>query len=545
MNKADAYYIKNLKNILENGFWDENPRPKYKDGTPAHSKFITGVYETYDISKGEFPITTLRNTAIKTGIREILWIYQKQSNCIESAREMGITWWDEWMNSNGNLDRAYSHNLESHRPKEMKRLVKKVKPIILDVNVFKVIPLEKVQEIRESIDNKIYESKYRCYGKYIIINEYIKDNRVYIDCQFLQTGYICSIRKDSFKKNQHPTDNFVRTLYSVGYLGNYVNVQNFTKFEVKALKKIWLDMIKRCYDNTKPDYGKIFVHQDWHSFENFLRDIRYVPQYHLAKEDDFIGWELDKDYYGSNGYSKDTCAFLLKSENILYRKTQIPPIKIIDDRGNVFYELSYCSLARTLKLSNGYVRNVVKRGHYKNLKFSFVNDSENLYRYELSRNQINDLLKELKENPYGRRHMVSLWNWGNMDKKELVECAFMTMWSVRKNNEEYYLDMTLIQRSNDYVMAGYINKIQYVALQMMVAGHLGYKVGLFNHLTQNLHIYDRHFDAVNEMLDRRPLDIEPSIELKTNRNFYDYSMNDFLTYHSDIPKLCSSLEIGI
>ena len=76
MNKADRYYINNLKKILDEGYLDENPRPKYIDGTPAHSKFITQVFEEYDISKGEFPITTLRNTAIKTGIKEILWIYQ-------------------------------------------------------------------------------------------------------------------------------------------------------------------------------------------------------------------------------------------------------------------------------------------------------------------------------------------------------------------------------------------------------------------------------------------------------------------------------------
>jgi len=72
INKADLYFKRNLNLILDEGCWDENPRPKYKDGTPAHTKFITQVYEEYNISKGEFPITTLRPTAIKTGIKEIL-----------------------------------------------------------------------------------------------------------------------------------------------------------------------------------------------------------------------------------------------------------------------------------------------------------------------------------------------------------------------------------------------------------------------------------------------------------------------------------------
>ena len=79
MIKADKYYIENLNEIFNFGSFDENPRPKYKDGVPAYTQFIDSVCEKYDISKGEFPITTLRNTAIKTGIKEILWIYQKQT----------------------------------------------------------------------------------------------------------------------------------------------------------------------------------------------------------------------------------------------------------------------------------------------------------------------------------------------------------------------------------------------------------------------------------------------------------------------------------
>ena len=59
MNKADFYYKENLKKILNEGCWDKNPRPKYKDETPAHTKFITQVFEEYDINKGEFPIPTL------------------------------------------------------------------------------------------------------------------------------------------------------------------------------------------------------------------------------------------------------------------------------------------------------------------------------------------------------------------------------------------------------------------------------------------------------------------------------------------------------
>ena len=128
----------------------------------------------------------------------------------------------------------------------------------------------------------------------------------------------------------------------------------------------------------------------------------------------------------------------------------------------------------------------------------------------------------------------------------LFRSAYETLWSVRKVNGEFYLDMTLIQRSNDYIMAGYINKIQYVALQMMIASDLNYKVGYFSHLTQNLHVYDRHMDALEEILNRKPLEKQPIIKLKENKSFYDFTVDDFLIENIEgIQKIESPLEIAI
>ena len=276
MNKADFYYIYNLKKILSEGCLDKNPRPKYSDGTPAHTKFITQVYEEYDISKNEFPIPTLRNTAIKTGIKEILWIYQKQSNSLIDAREMGINWWDEW---------------------------------------------------------------------------------------------------------------------NIG--------------------------------------------------------------------DDTIGHRY--------GY--------------------------------------------TIK------------------------------KYDL----MNKLLDGLKNDPFGRRHIINMYQESDLNEsKGLHPCAYETIWSIRELNGEYILDMTLIQRSSDFITAGYINKIQYLALQMMVAVHCVYIFGKFCHYVHNLHIYDRHFDAANEIINRTELNIQPTISLKENKNFYDYTIDDFIIKGTKgITKINSPLELGI
>jgi thymidylate synthase len=81
---------------------------------------------------------------------------------------------------------------------------------------------------------------------------------------------------------------------------------------------------------------------------------------------------------------------------------------------------------------------------------------------------------------------------------------------------------------------------------MMIAGHCGYKVGTFVHLTQNLHVYDRHMDALDELLSRTPLDIQPKLILNENKNFYDYTIDDFtITGINGIQPLSTKLEIAI
>jgi thymidylate synthase len=274
--KSDKYYISNLVEIINNGTYDKNPRPKYKDGTPAYSKFITQVFEKYDISKGEFPLTTLRNTAIKTGIKEILWIYQKQSNLLSDAHDLGINWWDDWNIGDGTIGSRYGYTVKKY-------------------------------------------------------------------------------------------------------------------------------------------------------------------------------------------------------------------------------------------------------------------------------NLIDNILDSLKNDSFSRRHIMSLYQEEDLkETKGLYPCAYETIFSVRDVDSVKYLDMTLNQRSNDYIMAGYINKIQYVALMMMISSHLGYKPGVFCHYIQNLHIYDRHIDAAYEILDRDCLLVQPSISLKSNKDFYSFTIDDFeINGISGIKKISSPLELAI
>lgn len=114
MTKADTYLIEDIRNILENGYRDENPRPKYEDGTPAYTISVNHVTRKYDLSRGEFPVCTLRPQAWKTGIREIFTIYQHPTNVLSEMRDLGVTWWDPWDIGDGTIGQRYGATVKRY-----------------------------------------------------------------------------------------------------------------------------------------------------------------------------------------------------------------------------------------------------------------------------------------------------------------------------------------------------------------------------------------------------------------------------------------------
>ena len=114
MTKADRYLVDDINNILENGYKDENPRPKYEDGTPAYTISVNHVMRKYDLSEGEFPISTLRRQAWKTGIREIFTIYQKPTNVLSEMADMKVTWWDPWDIGDGTIGQRYGATVKRY-----------------------------------------------------------------------------------------------------------------------------------------------------------------------------------------------------------------------------------------------------------------------------------------------------------------------------------------------------------------------------------------------------------------------------------------------
>ena len=117
MSLADNIFIDMCKDILENGTSTEGEkvRPHWPDGTPAYTIKKFGVVNRYDLRK-EFPLITLRKTALKSATDELLWIWQKKSNNIH---DLNSHIWDEWADEKGSIGKAYGYQLGvKHQYKE-------------------------------------------------------------------------------------------------------------------------------------------------------------------------------------------------------------------------------------------------------------------------------------------------------------------------------------------------------------------------------------------------------------------------------------------
>lgn len=109
MSYADQIFIQNCNDILEHGVWDTDydVRPVWEDGTPAHTIKRFGIVNRYDLTR-EFPVITLRRTAFKSAVDELLWIWQKKSNNIH---DLNSHIWDSWADENGSIGKAYGYQL--------------------------------------------------------------------------------------------------------------------------------------------------------------------------------------------------------------------------------------------------------------------------------------------------------------------------------------------------------------------------------------------------------------------------------------------------
>lgn len=109
MSYADELFLQTCRDILDHGTWDTDlpVRPRWEDGTPAHTVKLFGVVHRYDLRR-EFPLLTVRRQYFKSAVDELLWIWQKKSNNI---RDLSSHVWDAWADDTGSIGKAYGYQL--------------------------------------------------------------------------------------------------------------------------------------------------------------------------------------------------------------------------------------------------------------------------------------------------------------------------------------------------------------------------------------------------------------------------------------------------
>ncbi|MCR5508526.1 MAG: thymidylate synthase [Lachnospiraceae bacterium] len=159
MSYADKVFINMCRDILENGCSTEGEkvRPKWEDGSYAYTIKKFGVVNRYDLRR-EFPIMTLRKTALKSATDEVLWIWQKKSNRVS---ELSSHIWDAWADEEGTIGKAYGYQLGvKHRYKE--GMMDQVDRVIYDLknNPFSRRIMTNIYVHQDLYDMRLYPCAY-------------------------------------------------------------------------------------------------------------------------------------------------------------------------------------------------------------------------------------------------------------------------------------------------------------------------------------------------------------------------------------------------
>ena len=155
--------------------------------------------------------------------------------------------------------------------------------------------------------------------------------------------------------------------------------------------------------------------------------------------------------------------------------------------------------------------------------------------------QVDRVLKDLKENPASRRMVTNLFNHHDLSEMGLYPCAYSMTFNVTGNT----LNAILNQRSQDMLTASNWNVCQYAVLVHMMAQVSGLQAGELVHVIADCHIYDRHIPLVEQLIQREPrpapkLHIDPSV-----KNFYDFTVDSFQLEGYDPWPFDEKIEVAI
>lgn len=526
-NNFDIFYEELVDYILKKGTKiNDNVRTVYADGTPAYYTQVIGLQFKFEPLKDKYGnyvalLPTTRQAPYKSAIKEISWIWLYRSNDEDFLRNnLGVNYWKNWTIKERKNNICY---VEEKR-KEKYKVLKDIKA-----------PFEK----KYNSNSKKYKSKYN--GYFYVLGK--KDNKYLI--QFEDTNYIKEVSRGVIRENSPVKDNYIRTCYGLGYLGNF-NKKNIIEYfgnNFNRWYEIWRHIIKRSVFNTK-HYENIFCSEEFHSCEYFLE---WVMKNNIYGKKYLNVLQIDKDYYNSNYYGEDSCVLLLPKENTsLTKKThwfkyeqkyffsERQIIKYIfnlkDDNDILSYRPKFRKLKNDL-LKNDELIILDKNKKYdgKLLRFSLdtINTIGKGYGYQLAKplynynSQVDYIIGEIKNNPNSRRIITELWNVDDLEDMTLTPCVRTTQWTVENNK----LILSVKQRSCDVALGLVSNIWQYQVLQHLIAKECNLEVGELIWTVDNIHIYDRHIDKIKEQIKREKFN-RPKFKINNFTDFYNFKWTD-------------------
>ncbi|WP_071442818.1 thymidylate synthase [Traorella massiliensis] len=139
--------------------------------------------------------------------------------------------------------------------------------------------------------------------------------------------------------------------------------------------------------------------------------------------------------------------------------------------------------------------------------------------------QLENLIHDLKNDPFSRRHIISAWNPAQIKDMALPPChAFMQFYV---SSDKKYLSCQLYQRSADVFLGVPFNIASYALLTHMIAQVCGYEAKEFIHTFGDVHIYSDHFEQINTQLSREPRKLPKLIMNPDVKSIYDFTYDDF------------------
>lgn len=490
-----------LKNILDNG--------EMVNTRNGGRLTIYGYQMRFNLKDG-FPIVTTSKKRFDWIVQELIWFLNGETNT-KQLKEWGNPIWDLNADENGNLKKIYGmqwRRWESTgytKPKIINRrlITTDTKPYKFEYKLLD-IDYTNSDDLVGTIQINNTGEQYRVIKKLDKINAKNSEYLIQFDNGAVREASRPNIRSGVVKNYYTPN------VYGVGCVGN----NNFTPSYRKKAYDLWNNMMARCYNIKDPNYhnygGKgIGVSNDWKCFENFLADLCKIPGYEnwLIKSNKY---ELDKDYYGSNGYSLNTCVFLSKQDNVMYATSK--PIKVTVDNVEYLYE-SASVFAKEFMLDNRRVSEQLNgiKVEYPEYKIEFLNlDDNKILRRELFIDQIQRSITLAKKAPYSTRNIVTAWNPSDMDEMKLPPCHKDFQIHCLPDNK---LILQFSMRSTDAALGLPYNISSYALL-----AHL-YGIVLNREPIQlicdlgNVHLYESHIENARKQVLREPYEL-PQLNIK-------------------------------